>query len=550
MLRPNAAIGSVRGRLLLGGGLALLLVGHAHFANITVDDAFISFRYAENLATGHGLVFNLGERVEGYSNFLWTVLLAIPFCLHVDRYELGLLVTAKVMGVLLSVGTALIVTRAASLERTAEQRAMAPIAALYLATLAPFSMWGVGALETPLVTLLVSLTAYLHLREDAALRAGSPGVAWSQLSLLLAALTRPEPVLLFVPLAMASLLRSHRFGGRAGFIRAFRQLGFFVVPYAAFLALRYEYYGQLVPNTYFAKLASDGGAAVRGSRYIEQASEHLHWSGLALVCGALILLARRLDYRLAVVLLLTVLQIAVVQYEGGDWMPGCRLLVPVLPLTALFVSEAWLSIGLISRSHLAPAGRVPSWLVRPGWLSSWQRLIENPSRAAWNARLGRTVRVTAYITLFSVCVASGVGSFDTVAMKTELSGLRGLRLSHSRYFEVARWMRRELHEPGLLALGEAGIVPYYTKLPILDLHGLMDPYIASLRGGLHRKYDGDYVFRRKPKYLFLPINRAPDGKLTSQHFYASALLGDRRFSDAYEPLKDFGFAILYARKPR
>jgi arabinofuranosyltransferase len=40
------------------------------------DDAFISFRYAENLVRGEGLVWNQGERVEGYSNFLWTILIA------------------------------------------------------------------------------------------------------------------------------------------------------------------------------------------------------------------------------------------------------------------------------------------------------------------------------------------------------------------------------------------------------------------------------------------------------------------------------------------
>lgn len=38
-----------------------------------IDDAFISFRYADNLAAGKGLVLNPGQRVEGISNLLWTV---------------------------------------------------------------------------------------------------------------------------------------------------------------------------------------------------------------------------------------------------------------------------------------------------------------------------------------------------------------------------------------------------------------------------------------------------------------------------------------------
>ena len=48
------------------------------------DDAFISFRYARNLVDGHGLVFNPGERVEGYTNFLWTVLMAVSLALDAD----------------------------------------------------------------------------------------------------------------------------------------------------------------------------------------------------------------------------------------------------------------------------------------------------------------------------------------------------------------------------------------------------------------------------------------------------------------------------------
>jgi len=534
--------------LLLGCALAILLASLLHFANITFDDAFISFRYAENFAAGRGLVFNVGERVEGYSNFLWTVLFAIPIWLHGDRFELGLLVVAKVLGVLLSVGTVLIVTRTAALGRSPEQRTTAPLAALYLVALAPFSMWGIGGLETPLVTLLIALTVHLHLCEDAALCAGRARVAWSHLALLLAAVTRPEPVVLFAPLAAARLLREYRCAGRARVERAFLELGLFALPYAGFLSFRYAYYGQFVPNTYFAKLASDESATMRGGRYVETASDQMHWLCLVVVCGAVILLARRLGYRLGVVLLLAVLQIAMVAYEGGDWMPGCRLLVPSLPLIALLVSEAWLAIGLISRADLAPEREAPSWLIRPEWLAAWQTAARNRDNHRWNRLLGRALRLTTFAVLSAVCLASSVGSFDTIPMKMDLSGLRGLRLSHSRYFGIARWMRHELRDPGLLAIGEAGIIPYYTQLPILDLHGLMDPYVARLPGALHRKYDGDYVFRRKPKYVFLLVRRAADGKLTSDHVYARALLEDPRFSERYGPLRDFGSSIVYAEK--
>src|SRR6185436_10328266 len=53
-----------------------LLVAHSLVWNFVTDDAFISFVYSRNLARHGQLVFNLGDRVEGYTNFLWTVLLA------------------------------------------------------------------------------------------------------------------------------------------------------------------------------------------------------------------------------------------------------------------------------------------------------------------------------------------------------------------------------------------------------------------------------------------------------------------------------------------
>src|SRR5262245_65923196 len=51
---------------------------------VTVDDAFISYRYADMLVRGEGLVYNAGERVEGYSNFLWVLIAALAISLGLD----------------------------------------------------------------------------------------------------------------------------------------------------------------------------------------------------------------------------------------------------------------------------------------------------------------------------------------------------------------------------------------------------------------------------------------------------------------------------------
>ena len=63
---------------------AYVIDGSWFFAPLR-EDVMISMRYANNLAEGYGLVWNVGERVEGYTNFLWTLILAIPHALHVPR---------------------------------------------------------------------------------------------------------------------------------------------------------------------------------------------------------------------------------------------------------------------------------------------------------------------------------------------------------------------------------------------------------------------------------------------------------------------------------
>lgn len=62
--------------------------------NFTVDDAFISFRYSEHLANGFGLLWNIGQPpVEGYTNFLWVVIIAVPFLLKLDP-----IISTKIIG--------------------------------------------------------------------------------------------------------------------------------------------------------------------------------------------------------------------------------------------------------------------------------------------------------------------------------------------------------------------------------------------------------------------------------------------------------------------
>ena len=89
-------------RLIAGTLVALIALHVLHVLryNFVSDDAFISLRYAANLLAGHGLVFNPGERVEGFTSPLWTLLLAGFGACGFDLLE-----AARALGLLCSILT-------------------------------------------------------------------------------------------------------------------------------------------------------------------------------------------------------------------------------------------------------------------------------------------------------------------------------------------------------------------------------------------------------------------------------------------------------------
>ena len=73
--------------------IIIIFAAQCLYFNFTQDDAFISYRYVKNFTSGNGLVFNSGERVEGYTNFLWIIVLSI-----FSELGLNIIVISKILG--------------------------------------------------------------------------------------------------------------------------------------------------------------------------------------------------------------------------------------------------------------------------------------------------------------------------------------------------------------------------------------------------------------------------------------------------------------------
>jgi hypothetical protein len=225
------------------GTAAALIVGVACAVRQAwvCDDAFISFRYADNLVHGLGLVFNAGERVEGYSNFLWTVGVALGIRLGVDPEQ-----WTMAWGVFFYAATIAVLC---VLQRTAPKGQGAvtlglPLAGFLAAIHGDWNVYATSGLETSCFTFLVVLAYAL------AVVPASPSWA-AGVALGLAALTRPDGIV-FVPffLAYVALVRPRRARSTLEFAGAFLALW---LPYVLW---KVSYYGDVLPNTYYAKSAA------------------------------------------------------------------------------------------------------------------------------------------------------------------------------------------------------------------------------------------------------------------------------------------------------
>ncbi len=228
----------------------LILLGCLTYVTwFLTDDAFISFRYARNLLEGHGLVFNPGERVEGYSNFLWVLELAAIWGMFGLRPEH----VAPWLSVACTVGTlAAMLWWVSRLPELRYRGLVAWMALGLVCSSVTFATWtSGGGLETRQFTLfVVSSIVCLSLYGDS-LR----GLLGTSLFLSAAALTRPEGPLIaaccFGYFAIERVVKNKR-------LRVdWRELAYLVVPFVAIVGahflFRYAYYGEWLPNTYYAK---------------------------------------------------------------------------------------------------------------------------------------------------------------------------------------------------------------------------------------------------------------------------------------------------------
>ena len=448
--------------------LGLIWVYHCTHFRFVQDDSFITFRYVRHLVDGHGLVWNLGERVEGYTTFLWTILLAVP-----GVFGLELESSARLLGIAAGLVALFLLWRLSIRLSRPAASPLIPLTAVAL-TVANSSIayWSVSGMETPLFTALLvgSALAFLHERDTT--------FFWTPFLFLLVSLTRPEGTLLFGLTALFFALErlARRQAIREMLPQAARLLGFYAVPFALFMGWRLVYYGHLFPNTYYAKAGFSAEYLTAGWEYLLLFLRTYMLEGALLAVPVAFLLWKRRTPEILYLLLLSLGYSAYIVSVGGDVLHAFRFFVPVLPFFYLFVQETL--VGLTAMVSRTPAtGR---WLpVAAGVLLAYSTFSQPYAyvREKWTMEIGLVDKMTS----------------------------------------TGRWLAANSDSSTVVAATTIGALGYYGGVTLVDMLGLTDStiahhpeYLQGIQSGWkERKYNTSYVLSRKPEWIFFSTGVKP-----------------------------------------
>jgi hypothetical protein len=497
------------------------------------DDTFISLRYARNFVEGNGLTMNLGERVEGYTNFLWTMIMAFTLKMGWDA-----IFFMRALGFFLSLATATLLFFATQ-KWLPKNRWIRGWSVLLFASSPIVGLWTTSGMETPLMTFWVASILFIQahvagLTDDNRRTRLHWGILCG-IVLAAAELTRPEGKALFVVVGLLQLLPYRKGGFRENVFLKTTTLIFalIIIPYHIW---RLSYFGEFFPNTYYVKGAHSLFAYERGYEMMgEFFAYQYHGVLLLLVLGIFLSMAVPASGRLALGLLIFYLLYYI--KIGGDEFYLYRHLMPALPVFFM-LAEVGLSEWM---------GRAKAWsIAKPLGLCVALLIVHITASGFFSGR-----KETQYCTVLE-----------------SLEKAQGA---------VGRFIAEHSNPGDKVITQDMGILPWTApKQHFIDVMGLTDAFIAhkkanlgysvytrhlmereeNLRKEIDRMYQElrDYLFSQNAKWVVavtyhnsindaeraLASMRSRDTSYFSENFRESHFYfkmgGDRRFNERYTPV--------------
>jgi len=459
------------------------------------DDAMVSMTYARNLAAGHGLVWNAGgPAVEGYTNFLWTLWMALLHLVGIAESKISLAVMLS--GVAVLVASLVVLWKIARL--VSSSLTTARIAVLTASLCYPLIFWTLRGMEVGVMALAIDLALLRALTPAADGRIGLGAIT----CFVLLPLIRPDgivPAVIIASFAAWSLMR--RGHARAAMVTA-------ASPVLALLAhtwLRWSLYGDLLPNTYYLKVVGIPliDRVSRGAATLWETVQSNLWLTCAL--GLIV----RIDARTRPIVAVVVAQVLYSVWVGGDaWEQSHyanRYLATVLPLAIVLAVHGVEQLLALPRSvpRAIVAGIAGQILIVSAVIDSLVPSVFAPT--TWTTvmiLIGLCVKAVAGVWLLLAAATIGMNRhvsvvvrpaaalvFLTSALLVTLSGtfvgewLDGEALhvkDDARAARLGLELRADTLPDASIGVVWAGAIPYFAERRSIDFLGKSDAHVARL----------------------------------------------------------------------
>ncbi len=412
----------------------------------TIDDMYISLRYAKNMANGDGLVWNIGQApVEGYSNFSFVIIGFLAL-----KWGLDPVLILKLMGIIGLIASVLLLYCLARLW-VGRLRAIIPV--IWLVSYCGEILWAVSGLETTVFQALISASLLLVLKGSG--YNCSPNVRGPTKTsyficagfvLALASLTRPEGPLLALLFFIISFYDTPRKERKPLYIGSIT----FVLFYTPYFIWRYGYYGALFPNPVYCKGFVDQFLVL----------DNVY---LSLMCPFFLLTAvtiyssrNRLHYYF--------------------WTPSLLYLI--------LLSKADPIVAFLNRLFLPIFPFIlPVSLVGIIWIADYCAVDKRK----------------IFIVFISVLVFFWIPrySFSNLASFT-LNPIAGERLRN----QVIDWLEHNMHPTSTVVLGDSGMIPFKSPLNFLDSTCLNNKDIPTYFANDYKKFS-QHTLSLKPHLIII-----------------------------------------------
>ncbi|MBK8551320.1 MAG: hypothetical protein IPL53_09785 [Ignavibacteria bacterium] len=432
-----------------------------NFFGWIVDDLYIYFRYVNNFVDGKGIVYNPGEYVEGFSGFSWLMLLSV-----FGFFGLPLELLAKITSLLFGFLNLLLLFRICLKLNLGR---LSYLTCLLMLFNLPYILWSVSGFEIMLYVFLMLSAFYLIIN----LNTGTIYISILSLLIFLISVTRPEGILI----SLAFIVFTFVFSGNNIFAKKVTFL--FGLMIVSFLMFRILYFGDILPNTYYAKIGHDfiGHYEIRSYRnglyYIWEFFRHnIQFIPVMIL---LPLAYTRLNKNKPFYFILTIisLQLFFVTFAGGDWMVQYRFIVAVIPFLSLVLVICLNEYIILKKLSAGVIYTVAGSLIV---MMTYSFIIEDKS---------------------------------TIQKETVMwNGLK----------EFSSDIKNTIPPGSYVANGSSGIIPYYLNDVIfLDVVGLTNKTIAK-NGFRHKtwfeKSLPEYVFSKNPEWIIMWKRKNNDGVYT------------------------------------